>query len=489
MSALPLADLYERVKQSELGSRWWNDPLMQQDVWPLTTLGFDEEKCRVHAIRNVHFTRITLPWLKYLAKLTAKARAREKCSASQIIIDTVCLVQLNEFLLAHGYSQPVGITDTLLKTFISEANKEHRHSTLVFATRLWAEEGWLTLPFTPMRMRKPTPKVETIPEEVLHQIYEHLDLFPAPLERLFRLQIALGCRINEMLLMPRHCLKREGEHWFLLRWVAKRKQWRYFQVHPLVAELVQEQQRFLDEKLGKDSQFNKLFCRLSTALRDGAEVGGRFQVEPVYEPSSLSTTVIRSWLEAFREVANLKDKHGKPFPLTSHMFRRTKASVMAHCEVEDEFIAAVLGHGSLDMLPHYRKRSLERLEKQAETKGYVDMYGRITTYKPRKQRYEKLADLMKVTTPLGECHRPSMLGDCQYRYACLSCAHHRVTEADIPQLEADKQQMELDFERAQIAQQERRVTEIQRLLELVNNRLQGLAELQKMREKYQHETA
>ena len=36
---------------------------------------------------------------------------------------------------------------------------------------------------------------------------------------------------------------------------------------------------------------------------------------------------------------------------------------MAYCEAEDEYIAAVLGHGSLDMLPHYRKRSLERLEK------------------------------------------------------------------------------------------------------------------------------
>jgi integrase len=489
MSAVPLADLYERVKQSELGSRWWNDPLMQQDVWPLTALGFDEEKCRVHARRNVHFTRITLPWLNYLAKLTAKARVREKCSASRILTDTLCLAHLNEFLLAHGYSQPAGITDSLLKTFISGANKGNRHSTLVFAIRLWAEEGWLTLPFTPMRMRKPTPKVEIIPEEVLHQIYEHLDLFPAPLERLFRLQIALGCRINEMLLMPRHCLKQEGEHWFLLRWVAKRKQWRYFQVHPLVAELVQEQQRFLDEQFGKDSKFNRLFCKASTALRDGAEAGGRFQVEPVYEPSSLSFRVIHLWLKAFREVANLKDKHGKPFPLTSHMFRRTKASVMAHCEVGDEYIAAVLGHGSLDMLPHYRKRSLERLEKQAETKGYVDMYGRVTTYKPRKQRYEKLADLMKVTTPLGECHRPSMLGDCQYRYACLSCTHHRVTEADIPQLQADQRQMELDLERARVAQQERRVTEIQRLLELVNNRLRGLKELQKVREENQHESA
>lgn len=495
MSAVPLADLYERVKQSELGSQWFNDPLMQQEVWPLTALGFDEEYCRAHGTKNVHFTGITLPWLKYLAKLTVKARVREKCSADRIIIDTNCLTHLNEFLLAHGCSQPAGITESLLKAFILAGNKWHRHTTLVFATRLWAEEGWLTLPFTPMRMGKSTPKVETIPEEVLHQIYEQLGLFPAPLERLFRLQIALGCHINEMLLMemllmPRHCLKQEGERWFLLRWVAKRKQWRYCQVHPLVAELVQEQQRFLDEQLGKDSKFNRLFCKASTAIKDGAGMGGRFQVEPVYEPSPLSVALACSWLRAFREVASLKDKHGRPFPLTSHMLRRTKASVMAHCDVEDEYIAAVLGHGSLDMLPHDRKRSLEQLEKQAETKGYVDRYGRVTTYKPRKQRYEKLADLLlHVTTPLGECHRPSMLGDCPYRYACLSCIHHRVTEADIPQLQADRRQMALDLERALAAQQKRRVTEMQRLLELVDNRLRGLAELQKMREENHYEPA
>jgi type II secretory pathway component PulJ len=38
-------------------------------------------------------------------------------------------------------------------------------------------------------------------------------------------------------------------------------------------------------------------------------------------------------------------------------------------------------------------------------------------------------------------------------------------------------------------QQERRVTEMQRLLELVDNRLRGLAALQKMREENHYEPA
>jgi hypothetical protein len=111
------------------------------------------------------------------------------------------------------------------------------------------------------------------------------------------------------------------------------------------------------------------------------------------------------------------------------------------------------------------------------------MYGRVTTYKPKRRRYEKLADLVKVSTPLGECHRPTMLGDCQYRYACLSCQHHHVTLDDRPQLEADQKHLQQDLEQAQIRGQERRVTEIGRLLELLDARWQGLNELKTLKEK------
>ncbi|MGB5710226.1 MAG: hypothetical protein WBM44_04865 [Waterburya sp.] len=63
-----------------------------------------------------------------------------------------------------------------------------------------------------------------------------------------------------------------------------------------------------------------------------------------------------------------------------------------------------------------------------------DMYGRVTSFKPKKRRYEKLAELLKVHTSLGECHRPLMLGDCQYRYACLNCNHYRVSLEDKHQI-------------------------------------------------------
>ena len=485
---LPIEALKERIGKSELGQEWISNPLLNQDIWALTDLGYTTELLKMNEICNIYFEGFSLPWLKLLAKLTALASTREKCSLSTVGKRVCYLKQLDQFLVAEGYTQPELLTDSVLQKFIitgSKGVKKNRKSTIAYITKLWAEEQWLKLFYTPTKYRKETPKIEVIPEEVLHKIYENFDLFPPPLERLFRLQFVLGCRIGEMLKMPRQCLKREGKQWFLLRWIQKRKHWKFYQIHSAVAELVREQQNFLDKQFGSDSDFDKLFCQISASRESGSSQKKRFDAKPVYSPKIVPKGLIPRWLCDFSKKANLTDKQGKRFKLTSHKFRRTKATIMAYCETEDEYIAAILGHGSLDMLPHYRKRSLERLEKEANTKGYVDKYGRITTFKPRKSRYEKLAEIIepKVSTSLGRCHRPLMLGDCQYRYGCLGCDHHRVTLEDEPKLESDIKCLKQDLKQAQTAGQERRITEINRLLELLNNRLQGLEKLKKIKKK------
>ena len=478
---LPVEALQKKVANSELGHPWINHPLINQDVWALIDLGFTEEELAIKGRKYIYFNGLRLTWLKLLTKLTVLASVREKHSFGTIKQRIQTLKQLDKFLDSKGYYTKPGIlTDTVLLEFVALL-KENQRATLAYASRLWAEEQWLNLPYTHQKYQRSTPKVEIIPEEVLYQIYKNLDLFPPPLERLFRLQLVLGCRIGEMLRMPRRCLKQEDSQWFLLRWIEKQKYWKYYQIHPLVAELVREQQRFIDLQFGSNSNFDRLFCKVSTNSQNQIKnLGRRFNRKQKYTPDFLSETIVQNWLKDFREESDLRDKYGKRFNLTSHMFRRTKASIMAYCETEDEYIAAVLGHSSLDMLPHYRKLQIERLEKEAKSKGYVDMYGRVTSFKPRKRRYEKLAQLLKVNTTLGECHRPAMLGDCQYRYACLSCHHHRVTKEDKPKLSADYQLLQQDLKKSQEAGQERRVTEINRLLRLLKARLEGLEELQKL---------
>ncbi|OKH33448.1 integrase [Calothrix sp. HK-06] len=478
---LPLEILQSRISNSEFGQKLLDITLLEKDVWTTEAIGYTKDESDFSRIKNIYFDTFSLSWLKLLTKLTVLASVRAKHSLDTVRHRNGVLKQLDKFLVSKGYSKPEDLTDTILREFITQSSTKQRQNDIVYALKLWAEEGWLKLIYTPFKIKKQAPKIETIPEEVLYQIYQQFDLFPAPLERLFRLQLVLGCRIGEMLRMPRQCLKQEGDKWFLLRWVEKRKHWRFYQINYLVAELVQEQQKFLEVQFGANSKFDKLFCKVDVSHH--GYNGKRFQVEPVYKPETLRFDTIRLWLQDFREEVNLKDKHGNKFHLTSHHFRRTKASIMAYCEAEDEYIAAVLGHGSLDMLPHYRKRSLERLEKEANSKGYVDMYGQVTSFIPRKRRYEKLAEILKVSTPLGECHRPSMLGDCNLRYACLSCDHHRVTLEDKTKLEADYTSLQKDLQQAENLMQERRVTEINRLGDLIKARLKGLEQLENLKRK------
>lgn len=336
--------LPERILGSELGQKWLNDSLMNQDIWSVKQFGYTEEESTIRKTRNIYFDSFSLPWLKLLAKLTALASAREKCSLGTLKSRVNNLKLLDKFLISQGYSQPEILTEALLEEFIAQSEKSRR-TVIAYVAKLWADEQWLKLPYTHRRYKQSTPKVETIPEEVLAQIYENFDRFPAPLERLFRLQLVLGCRLGEMLKMPRQCLKQEGDRWFLLRWVQKRQHWRFYRVHPLVAELVREQQRFLEDQFGRECDFDKLFCKVSTSSKDGvSSKGNKFEKEPAYIADFLSEGIIGQWLRDFSQKADLKDQHGNRFHLTSHHFRRTKASIMAYCEAEDEYIAAVLGH-------------------------------------------------------------------------------------------------------------------------------------------------
>lgn len=488
MTASPLEILQNQITRSDCEKNWFQTPFFQQDIWSFTVLGYTEEELAKDTCRNLYFTQFQIPWLKFLAKLTALVQANERMALTSVRKCIRTLRCLDSFLSEKGYSQTSDLTNHLLQEFIAQGNSSTNNNEkkryISYSTKLWAEEDWLKTGFVTTTYDIAPKNVEIVPEEVLIQVYENFDIFPSALERLFRLQLALGWRIGAMLSLPRWCLKQEENQWFIQQWIEKRKIWKFYPIHFMVAELVQAQQHFLNEQFGLDSAFDKLFCWMSAAPRHGAKQphrnSTRFEIEPVYKPKPFNQQSIGFWLREFSKSVQLTDKYGVSFTLTSHMFRRTKASIMAYCDTEDEYIAAMLGHASLDMLPHYRSRSLERLEKESKTKGYVDMYGRITTFKPKKRRYEKLAELMKVTTPLGECHRPKMLGDCQYRYACLRCDHHRVTPEDRAKLEDDLKNLHNDLEQAKFIGAERRVTEITQLKKLIENRLGGLNELTKI---------
>ena len=308
-----------------------------------------EDLCN-SSVRNVYFNQFQLHWVKLLCKYTFLVMAREKRNPDSCRKLIRVVQELDAFLEQQGYLSPLDLNSSILETFIglksNPSTIQERRRFIAYAINLWKEEEWLNIDYVGSKYKYPKSNIDVIPEETLVQIYNNLELFPAPLERLFRLQIALGWRICEMIMLPRNCLKFEREQWYTKRWIAKRKVYKFHPIHHLIVEVINEQQRFINNELGTNSDFDKLFCWMSAALGDGAEQskkGGakqldknltRFEIDPVYEAKIFNTQSIRFWLRGFSKLAKLQDKDGKSFQLTSHMFRRTKASIMAHCEAE-----------------------------------------------------------------------------------------------------------------------------------------------------------
>ena len=258
--ALSYETLQKQIAESELGREWVQDALMRQDVWLLTDLGYSQSECEIRRLNKLYFQDFSFPWLKLLAKLTARARARERHSLDWVHRQVRSLYQLECFMTSQGYFQPEDLSNKLLQQFIVSHNGVNHRYSIAYAIQLWKEEGWLNLQFIPPKRNRKTPEIKSIPEEVLHQIYDSFDSLPPMLERMFRLQLALGRRITEVLTLPRNCLKREQERWFSLLYPSQQKQWQFQCIHPLVAEIVREQQKFITAQFGVNTDFNYLFC-------------------------------------------------------------------------------------------------------------------------------------------------------------------------------------------------------------------------------------
>ena len=95
---LTLKMLQERVASSDYGREWINDPLMNQDIWELTELGYSAVECRINARYKLHLDDISLPWIKYQSKLTIRATARARFSIGRITHHVSDLKCLDKFL-------------------------------------------------------------------------------------------------------------------------------------------------------------------------------------------------------------------------------------------------------------------------------------------------------------------------------------------------------------------------------------------------------
>ncbi|MDJ0744193.1 MAG: tyrosine-type recombinase/integrase [Xenococcaceae cyanobacterium MO_167.B27] len=184
-----------------------------------------------------------------------------------------------------------------------------------------------------------------IPEEVMAQLNQNLDLLPEPVMRMVLVIQETGLRVSELLQLPYGCLKQDTKgDWFIqyMNWKMTKED-----VKPIsqeLAQVIQEQQKYLKNNL--DIRFNYLF----TARKNGRNFAGN-----IFKPkaSVMDDKSFIGYLKRLAKEKNICDNSGKVWNFQSHQFRHTVGTRMINNGVPQHIIQRYLGHETPAMTSVY----------------------------------------------------------------------------------------------------------------------------------------
>ena len=134
---LPIEALQQRIRQSELGQEWVDNPLLDKDIWSVEELGYSQEDFKIRGTQNIYFDKFSLPWLKLLAKLTILSELRRKSSLGLVTKRVSYLKQFDEFLVTQNYYNPELINSCLIHKFINTGKaKRNKQITIACVAKL-----------------------------------------------------------------------------------------------------------------------------------------------------------------------------------------------------------------------------------------------------------------------------------------------------------------------------------------------------------------
>lgn len=408
------------------------------DVWDARELGV-----KIRAYSKDHtkfiFTQIKQPWLNFLAKKFIRFRATTR-SFGTLNGYMTAFNKFSEFL-EESYptiSDIKKINRELIIEYIHYLNRQDFKPQTVIshlgAIKLFFEDGninnWFKISSHLIRLedypksKKPLPRY--IPEEVIKQLNQHIDKLPEQIMRMVLVLEECGLRIGEALTLSFDCLRQDTQgDWFLFITRHKMKKEQNLPISRELVAVIQEQQQYIRNNLGKD--FNYLFC----GRKKGATSREHYYPEPkVMTPSSFSIYINR-----LSEEENITDSNGKIWRFQSHQFRHTVGTRMINNDVPQHIIQKYLGHESPTMTMRYAHIHDQTLKKEIakfHDIRVVNIVGDVV--KSTSPELDNDLDLhlfkkkvLAQSLPNGSCARPIQLGECPHANACLTCGDFRTT--------------------------------------------------------------
>ena len=432
---------YEYINKS---SKYSSELPLGDDVWHAEELGL-----RIDNYRNQYklvFLHVQQDWLKEVTKKYVKYSATtKKFRTLKGFIS--CINYFSEFIAKkHPYLTWETLDRNIIIDYLAYLNSEglnwqtklNKISALKQLLEIGKINSWLNIssylirPEDYPRHEKYLPRY--IPEEVMAQLNQNLELLPTPVMRMVLVIQETGFRIGELLQLPINCLKQDTKgDWLIqyMNWKMTKEDRKPISLE--LAKIIQEQQQYIKTHLGKE--FEYLFC-------------GREPKKGFHPKSSImSSASFINFLKRLAKENNICDSSGQIWNFQTHQFRHTVGTRMINNGVPQHIIQRYLGHESPTMTSvyaHIHDQTLKEEIAKYHDSRVVNIAGEVVESKSPDLDYDLDLHVLKKkvlaqSLPNGSCARPLVLGDCPHANACLTCGDFRTT---MEFLEQHKTQLE-----------------------------------------------
>lgn len=437
----------------------WEELKESDNVWKASTLGFDAPS-HISFGSVFNFNRIQQEWLREAAKRYLYYASATKKHATlkahfEFFVNFANFLDTRMMISSIEDVDRDTVIDFIAYLKHKDLASETRNKHLSFLSTFF-EAGELNYWFKvkPYLIRKedfvkgdkPLPRY--IPEEVMLQLNQHLDALPEPIMRMVLVIQECGLRIGELCLLPINCLHQDSKGcWYIQFMRLKTGQETTLPISVELAQVIQEQQKYIRENLGYE--FDYLFCGRKKGLA---------QDKFVPLPKVTTSGSFANYLKKLAIKFDIKDSSGKHWNFQTHQFRHTVGTRMINNGVPQHIVQRYLGHASPEMTAVYAYIHDETLKQEIakfiDTK-VVNINGEVIKLNQElaNPEIDKDIDLQwlkkKITAetlPNGYCGLPTQF-KCGKGNACLTCADFRTTVEFLPQhqehLERAKEAVEL----------------------------------------------
>ena len=432
--ALQHTELYKQLNNvNNPIFQYLSDQRLLRDTWNIREdLPSLTEEAQIKALRTIRFGSISLPWLKDLTKLAVLvAVGNRRWSLSHV---SSILTEVRNFALwfqSQGYTSPSVLSAQLVQQWGQNRSGQQKKS-LNGLFIVLQQLDCINFRMPKVQISRPVKSPQTIPERVKQQIDLALMTLDPSIYLIFKLHAALGTRSIELAKLSLNCLRlREGVHQTRIRTGKQNDRQQEQDLPDSLVPLLLAHQVFVRENFGED--FPWLFPNWeSTNSGSGTR---SWPLKIIHSPVQTMgiNSKLNHILKKLIETNDIRTQNGELAHVTTHMYRRTWATVADRMGKRPDQIMHGLRHSNYDMQDSYVNVSPQEQEKRIE-RVLVDNSGNYSVFRTDRDTEFLKKEWGSRQVELGVCTRPSIQTDCEFEYICLSCEFARYAKEHLPQL-------------------------------------------------------